>query len=122
MQKKAGKGFKLGRCLPRPCEHGVRIEVKHPSDGAQTEPFGHGGHHPHDPLGSVCFAIEEGPVGLQKVGLTHETVQRSPGATPWMAIGAEIPASGPAIIRTRFRGTVMRMEIQLARSPPLGCD
>jgi hypothetical protein len=39
----------------------------------------------------VGFAIEEGPVGLQKVGLTHETVQLSPRATPWMTIGAEIP-------------------------------
>src|SRR5262249_13343226 len=99
-----------------------RIEGKHPRDCAAAEPFGQGGHHPHDPLGGVGFAIEEGTVGLQKVGLTHDAVQLSPGATPWMTIGADITASGPAIIRTRFRGTVMRMDIQLARSPSPGCD
>src|SRR5262245_32310969 len=106
MQERVGKGGEMGCGLAHPSLHRVRIDLKHAGHRSDTQPFGHGGDRADHPLGRVRLAVKECTVRLQKVGLTHDALELSPGSTPWMAISADITVPNPAIISARFVGTV----------------
>ena len=111
MQARVGKGGEMGSCLAQPSLYRIRINFKHSAHRTDAQPFSHGGYGAYHPLGWARLAVKEGVGRLQKVRLTHDAVELSPGPTPWMAVRSEIALPGPAIISARFVGTVMMMGV-----------
>src|SRR5215510_8150349 len=61
-------------------------------------------------------------MGLQKVRVTDDTVELSPGSAPRMAIRTNIALPDPAKIGARFRRTVLGKGVDRPRTPALGSD
>ena len=98
----------LGR-FDQPVQHGVGVDLEDPRRGADTETFGQAREGPHDEFDGRLFAVENRPVGLQKIPLTRGTVERAPGAATGMTVGAEIPQpEPPPVITTGMRTKVPR--------------
>src|SRR5262249_8077302 len=61
-------------------------------------------------------------MGLQKVRVTGDTVELSPGSAPRMAIGADIALPDPTIIEAHGLGTILGMGVDRPRTPALARD
>jgi hypothetical protein len=122
MQERAGKGDEMGTCLAQPCQHGVRINGKHPRCCPDPQAFGQGRHYLHEPLGWVGLAVKERAVRLQKIRITHHAVELPPSPTPRMTVRTDIAQPDPAIIGAQFPGTVLGMGIDRPRAAALGGD
>src|SRR5215510_13889147 len=67
----------------------------------------------HEQVHRDAFAMEQGPVGLQKVAIAAGTVQLTPGTTAGMAIRAEVPSPQPSTIITAGIGTEVHRGVDL---------
>jgi hypothetical protein len=109
-------------------DHKYRVYHEHqltsqtPRDRTDTQPLGHGSHYAYDHLDRARLSMQQCPISLQKAGVTGDTVELSPGSAPRMPIGSDVTLPDPAVIGTRFCGTVLKMGGNRSRTPALGDD
>ena len=97
------------RNFDQPLQHGVRVDLEHPGDGANAQALRQRAHCPHQLFGCHALAMQRGAMGLLEVTFTADAIQLAPGTAIGMAIGAEIAPSDPAPIGTvRVRAEVRR--------------
>ena len=90
------------RGFDQPRQHGVWVYLEYASDRSNTEAFSQGSHDVYDELGWHVLAMQRGAVGLLEILAARETLELAPRPTPRMAVGANIAASHPTIVGTRF--------------------
>jgi hypothetical protein len=117
-----GEGPQLLRRFDQPLQHRICIDLEHPRRAPDAQSLSQARDDPHDKLDRLPLAMEEGPEGLEKITTADDTQQLPPGTATRMAIGAEIPPSYPAAIRTVRVGAEMRGGIHVATASPCGHD
>src|SRR6266568_1357043 len=115
-----GEGFEMVGSFDQPLQYRVGVDLEHPGDGTNAQPFRQCAHGPHQSLSRPTLAMHRRPVGFEEVAPTGGAVQLAPGTAAGMPIGAEIAEPHPALIRTiRMRAEMLR-GVHLARPSPRG--
>jgi len=120
VQEVRGEGSQLLRCLDEPLQHGIGINLEHPCCASDAQPFGSSRHYAHNEFDRCALAMKQRAEGLQKVTATGDAQPLPPLAPTGMAVGAQIPQSHPAPIRTIRMRTAMMRGIHLAFSATCG--
>src|SRR5262249_49808272 len=107
MQEILRKGGGVVRHLDQPVQHGVWVDLEHPSHRADAQAFRQGTTRPHEDGGRGALPMRGCAVSLLKVALTLDTIQLPRGTATGMAIGAEIAPAHPAAIGTVRIGAEM---------------
>src|SRR5262249_15681615 len=116
MQKVLRKGPQLLRGFPQPLQHGVRVHVEERGGTANAQALSEAADHMHDEVDRDALAMEERPVGLQKVPFAGRTVELTPRATAGMAVSAQVAQPQPAAIATASMGTEVSGGVHRARA------
>src|SRR5262249_1963738 len=116
------EGLEMVGHLQQPGQHGVGIDRKHPSHGADAQAFRQGPHGPHQQVGRDALAMARRAVRLQKIPLTGTAVQLAPGSPAGMPVGTDIAPVHPAPIVTGGMGAEMLRGVHLARASPARGD
>src|SRR5919108_4968978 len=106
----------LGR-LDQPGEHGVWVNLKDTSHGANAEAFGQRRHGPHQFVGCNAFAMQRRVMRLKKVAAAAAAMELPPGAAAGMAIRTDVAETGPATIAAIRVGTEMVRGGDLTAAP-----
>jgi len=120
VQEVLGEGAQLLRYLDEPLQHGIGINLEHPCCASDAQPFGSSRHYAHNEFDRCALAMKQRAEGLQKVTATGDAQPLPPLAPTGMAVGAQIPQSHPAPIRTIRMRTAMMRGIHLAFSATCG--
>jgi hypothetical protein len=102
VQNVRGKGFELLRGLDQPLEAWVRIDLEHPGRVSAAQSFGQTGDDVHDELSRRALPMQDGAMGLREIAKARDALRLAPGLAAGMPIGADVPASEPAV-----RGTIV---------------
>ncbi len=122
MQEVLGEGAPLRRGLDEPLQHGIGVHLAHPCRASDAQPFGQTGDDAYAEIDGGVLAMPERAEGLQKIAVTSDAQQLSPGTAIGMAIGAEIaPAHSSPIDTIRVRAA-MGGGVDLASASSRGHD
>src|SRR5262249_17400542 len=77
---------------------------------------------PHQQIGGDVFAIKRRAMGLLEIAVTRHTLQLPPGVAARMTIGADVTATGPAVIGTLVVGTELLARVDTAFAAARGGD
>jgi hypothetical protein len=84
VQEILGKGCGVVRDFDQPLQHGVRVDLEHPGDGADAQAFRQCAYGPHQSLGHHTLAMQRRAVGLLEIAPTARAMQLAPRSTAGM--------------------------------------
>src|SRR5260370_6933868 len=100
----------------------MRNELEPPGLDTDAQSISQARDDAHDEVDGGALPMKDRPEALQEGAATGDAPQLAPATPIGMAVGAEIPPSRPALIRTvRIRAEMLR-GIPLARSSPRAHD
>jgi hypothetical protein len=100
LQARAGAGFAVFGCFDQPAQGGVRIDRKDARHRADATAFGPSGDRPPRLVRIALLSRKRRAQGLREIAAAAQTREVSPAASRGVAVGAEMPAADPAVMRT----------------------
>jgi hypothetical protein len=107
----------LGR-LHQPVEHSVGLQLAAPGCPSHAQSFGQTGEDMPEECRRGMFAMKNRAIGFIDLSLARQTWSLPPGLATGMAVGADIAASKPAVIRAIRIGTALRWGVDRALAAP----
>jgi hypothetical protein len=100
VQEVLGEGFEMVGGLDQPVQHGVGIDLEHPSHGTDAQPFRQCPHGPNKHVGRYPLPMQRRAMRLKKRPATLAAIELSPLAATGMTVGRDIAQPEPAPIAT----------------------
>src|SRR6266581_9485766 len=106
------------RDVNQPRQHGIRVNPKHPSHGADAQAFGQRSHGPHQFVDGDVLAVQRRAMELMERAEAGNALQLTPWVAARVPVGADVATSQPTVVGTIQVGTELILAVNYALAAP----